>query len=60
MKIRWLKNRQYSPKYGTLDGEIDTKERNIPDEVARNWIDSGDAEEIKPKRATKPEKSKEE
>lgn len=59
MKILWLGNRQYSPRYGTLEGEIDTKKRNIPDKVARKWIDSGHAEEIKPKKVPKSEKTTE-
>lgn len=59
MKILWLGARQYSPRYGTLEGVIDTKKRNIPDKVAQKWIDSDHAEEVKPKKASKSEKTTE-
>ncbi len=52
MKIKWLKERQYS-RWGLIEsGEVvDLKKRGIPKEAAEKWIADGWAEEVKPQKA---------
>jgi len=52
MKIKWLKERQYS-RWGLIEsGEVvDLKKRGIPKEAAEKWIQDGWAEEVKPQKA---------
>ena len=54
MKIKWLKERQYS-RWGLIEsGEVvDLKKRGIPKEAAGKWIRDGWAEEMKPQKAKK-------
>ncbi len=56
MVIKWIKEKQFT-NFGLIETgeEIDTKKKNIPDEVAEKWIDTGFAEEIKPSKSTKKE-----
>lgn len=58
MKIKWLKERQYS-RWGLIEsGEVlDTKKVGIPKRVAEKWVQDGWAEEIKPSKV-KEKKSK--
>ena len=54
MKIKWLKERQYS-RWGLIEsGEIlDTKKVGVPTHVAEKWIQDGWAEEVKSQKAKK-------
>jgi len=54
MKIKWLKERQYS-RWGLIEtGKIiDTSRKKIPKEVAEKWIDEGWASEVKPQKVKK-------
>lgn len=52
MKIKWLKGNQYHNEFGFLTaGTV----LNVPSEVGKNWIESGHAEEVKPKRKSEKE-----
>lgn len=53
MKIKWLKEQSYHPEYGLLEVG---KTYDVPASIARTWIESGHAEEVRPSRG----KSKEE
>ena len=51
MKIKWLKERQYSRDWGKLEqGKVI---QGIPKRVAEKWIQDGWAEEVKPQKAKK-------
>jgi len=52
MKIIWKRERQYHDKIGLIETgqELDSDKCGVDISVFRNWVDTGWAEEIRPKK----------